>query len=190
MPESQLCNPVEPGSHSIDAAQSLGQPTAVTTADVSIREGASFFQTYFEIIHPRYPFLDVEECSGAYLKWKTGEIDTCNDKGWSMCLLKLIFANGAILQNAWSDRRQHQEPTLQAYVEQSIVSNSSFKPLARIQAMLLYAFHALHGENTSRVIHITGVVMRFAISHHFNCLRHDGSNETDMKIKAWWSIYS
>jgi hypothetical protein len=55
--------------------------------------------------------------------------------------------------------------------------------------MLLYAFHALHGESTSRVVHIVGAVMRFAILHRFHCIRHDGSGETDMKIKAWWCIY-
>jgi hypothetical protein len=61
-------------------------------ADISIGDGASFFQTYFEMIHPRYPFLDVEECSGAYMIWKTGQLASCNDNGWSMCLVKLVFA--------------------------------------------------------------------------------------------------
>jgi hypothetical protein len=87
---SQLTNPVEPESHSTGAAHSITQSTAITMAGISTSEGASFFQTYFEIVHPRYPFLDVEECSGAYLKWKAGEIATCNDNGWSVCLLKLV----------------------------------------------------------------------------------------------------
>lgn len=175
------------------AAQTLNRSVAVTMAGISINEGASFFQTYFEILHPRYPFLDVEECSGAYLKWKTSEIASCDDKGWSTSLLNLIFANGAILQQAWLDhptRRQHQEIMLKAHAEQSIITDSSLRPLSQIQAMLLYAFHALHGESTSRVVHIVGVAMRFAILHRFHAIRHDGSEETDMKIKAWWCIYS
>jgi hypothetical protein len=174
-------------------------------ADVSVREGASFFQTYFEIIHPRYPFLDVEECSTAYLNWKTGEIKSFSEKDWSMCLVKLvcaqpafmpethshvqIIANGAILQYAWLDhtaRRQRQGLDVQ---EQNIISDASFNPSRRIQFLLLHAFLALHGENTERVVHIVGVAMRFAILHGFHCLTNDGTHEVDMKIKAWWSIY-
>ncbi|RDW76517.1 fungal specific transcription factor domain-containing protein [Aspergillus mulundensis] len=78
---------------------------------------------------------------------------------------------------------------LKVHAEQSAIANSSFSLLSRIQAMLLYAFHALHGESTSRVVHIVGVVMRFAIAHRFHCIRHDGTHETEMKIKAWWCIY-
>ncbi|KAJ4324080.1 hypothetical protein N0V84_004046 [Fusarium piperis] len=89
-PATQLSNSVDPGSYAEDTVHSLDASEGSTMTDVSVREAASFFQTYFEIIHPRYPFLDVEECSTAYLKWKTGEIETCNDKDWSMCLLKLV----------------------------------------------------------------------------------------------------
>ncbi|KAM6521736.1 hypothetical protein FALCPG4_011442 [Fusarium falciforme] len=188
-PATQLNNSVDPGSCTTDISHSLGASADATMADVPVREGASFFQTYFEIIHPRYPFLDVAECSTAYLKWKTGEIATCNDKGWSMCLLKLIFANGAILQHAWLDRttrRQRQELVVQ---EQTIIADASFNPFGRVQAMLLHAILALHGENTERVVHIVGMAMRFAILHGFHCLTNDGTHEADMKIKAWWCIY-
>ncbi|KAK7219711.1 hypothetical protein V2G26_007714 [Clonostachys chloroleuca] len=183
-PTTQVINTVEPRSYytvdpSADAAM----------ADVSVREGASFFQTYFETIHPRYPFLDVEECSTAYLKWKTGEMKTCSNIDWPMCLLKLIIANGAILQNAWLDhtaRRQRQGFDVQ---EQSILSDDSLNPSQRIQFLLLHAFLALHGENTERIVHIVGVAMRFAILHGFHRLTNEGTHEADMKIKAWWSIY-
>ncbi|EXK75936.1 hypothetical protein FOQG_19303 [Fusarium oxysporum f. sp. raphani 54005] len=180
--------PADPANYSADTTHCLDPSIAAVMTDISVREGASFFQAYFEIIHPRYPFLDVEECSTAYLKWKTGEIATCSGNVWSMCLLKLIFANGAILQHAWLDNRtrQQQELILQ---EQNIMADSSFKPLARVQAMLLHAFHELHGESTARVAHIVGVVMRFAILNGFHCLTNDGTHETDMKIKAWWCIY-
>ncbi|KAH7121800.1 hypothetical protein B0J13DRAFT_628936 [Dactylonectria estremocensis] len=188
-PPTQVTDQVDPGSYSADDTHSLDPSADAIMTDISVREGASFFQTYFEIIHPRYPFLDVEECSTAYLKWKTGEIHTCTDKSWPLCLLKLIFANGAVLQHAWLDhttRRQRQEFTLQ---EQSIIAGSAFKPLYQVQAMLLHVLHALHGENTARVVHITGIAMRVAILHGFHTLTDDGTAETDMKIKAWWCIY-
>lgn len=78
---------------------------------------------------------------------------------------------------------------LQAQAEQSIMTDSTYPPLARIQAMLLYAIHAIHGESTSRVVHIIGVVMRFAVLHRFHCLQDDGSEEANLKIKAWSCIY-
>ncbi|KAH7121517.1 hypothetical protein EDB81DRAFT_952249 [Dactylonectria macrodidyma] len=188
-PPTRATNPVDPESYSADTTHPLDTSADASMTDISVHEGASFFQTYFEIIHPRYPFLDVEECSTAYLKWKTGEINSCNGKSWSLCLLNLIFANGAILQHAWQDhttRRQRQEFTLR---EQSIIADSTFEPLSQVQAMLLHAFHALHGENTGRVVHTIGVAMRFAILHGFHSLADDGTAETDMKIRAWWCIY-
>ncbi|KIV89630.1 hypothetical protein PV10_07016 [Exophiala mesophila] len=173
--------------------QSLSQATAPTVAEVSINEGACFFQTYFETVHPRYPFLDVEECSRAYQDWKTGDIFISSGSAWSSYLVKMIFANGSILRQArldYTTRRQHRDLMLQAQADQSIMTDSTHKPLIRLQAMLLYAIHALHGESTSRLVHIIGVVMRFAVLHRFNRLVNDGTDETIMSIKAWWCIYS
>lgn len=67
----------------------LGQGSAPTIAEVSIHEGALFFQAYFETIHPRYPFLDVEECSKGYQDWKTGEIFTSGSDAWRSYLVKM-----------------------------------------------------------------------------------------------------
>ncbi|KAH9208009.1 hypothetical protein DL95DRAFT_428864 [Leptodontidium sp. 2 PMI_412] len=158
----------------------LGQGSAPTIAEVSIHEGALFFQAYFETIHPRYPFLDVEECSKGYQDWKTGEIFTSGSDAWRSYLAKLDS----------STRQQHHNLMLQAQADQTILTNHSYKPLIRLQAMLLYAIHALHGESTLRVVHITGVAMRFAVMKRFHCLVHDGTAETTMGIKAWWCIYS
>jgi hypothetical protein len=97
-----------------------------------------------------------------------------------------------ILQQARLDhttRRYHRDLMLEAQTEQSIMTDSSYAPLVRIQAMLLYAIHALHGESTSRIVHIIGVVMRFAVLHRFHHLHNDGSPTARMKIKAWSCIY-
>uniref|UniRef100_A0A0D2YER4 Transcription factor domain-containing protein n=1 Tax=Fusarium oxysporum (strain Fo5176) TaxID=660025 RepID=A0A0D2YER4_FUSOF len=83
--------PADEANYSTDTTRSLDPSMAAVVTDISVREGASFFQTYFEIIHPRYPFLDVEECSTAYIKWKAGEIATCGNNAWSTCLLKLVM---------------------------------------------------------------------------------------------------
>jgi len=171
----------------------LGQGSAPTFAEVSIHEGALFFQAYFETVHPRYPFLDAEECSRGYQDWKTGEIFISGRDAWRSYLVKMIFAVGSLLRQAKHDsstRQQHHNLMLQAQADQNILTDHSYRPLIRLQAMLLYAIHALHGESTPRVVHITGVAMRFAVMKRFHCLVHDGTAETTMAIKAWWCIYS
>ncbi|KAF9879262.1 hypothetical protein CkaCkLH20_03495 [Colletotrichum karsti] len=168
----------------------LGQESAPTLAEVSIHEGALYFQTYFEVIHPRYPFLDVEECSRGYQDWKTGELSKPSSDAWRSCL---IFAVGSLLRQAQLDcstPRQHHNLMLQVQAEHTILTDHSYKPLVRLQAMLLYAIHALHGESTPRVVHILGVAMRFAVIKRFHCLVPDGTEETATAIKAWWCIYS
>jgi hypothetical protein len=67
----------------------LGQGSAPTFAEVSVYEGALYFQVYFEAIHPRYPFLDVEECSRGYQDWKTGEIFMSGGHAWRSYLVKM-----------------------------------------------------------------------------------------------------
>ncbi|CAH0023721.1 unnamed protein product [Clonostachys rhizophaga] len=178
-PTTQVINTVEPRSYctvdpSADAAM----------ADVSVRECASFFQTYFETIHLAIPFST----------WRSAAQHTSNGKRARLKPVATetgpcIIANGAILQNAWLDhtaRRQRQGFDVQ---EQSILSDDSLNPSRRIQFLLLHAFLALHGENTERIVHIVGVAMRFAVLHGFHRLTNDGTDEADMKIKAWWSIY-
>ncbi|GKT68941.1 LOW QUALITY PROTEIN: hypothetical protein ColTof4_01364 [Colletotrichum tofieldiae] len=186
----------------------LGQGSAPTFAEVSIHEGAVFFQVYFETIHPRYPFLDVEECSRGYQDWRMGEIFLSSTDAWRSYLVKMaretvssssqpralsnIFAVGSLLRQAKLDgftRQQHHNLMLQAQADQTILTDHSYKPLVRLQSMLLYAIHALHGESTPRLGHIIGVAMRFAVMKGFHRLVHDGTAETAMAIKAWWCIY-
>jgi hypothetical protein len=81
---------VDQGSDTTVPIHTLSQSTGPTLSEVSINEGATFFQTYFEVIHPRYPFLDVEECSRAYLEWKTGVISIVHVSGWSSYLVKMV----------------------------------------------------------------------------------------------------
>jgi hypothetical protein len=190
----------------------LGQGSAPTVVEVPIHEGALFFHIYFEAVQPRYPFLDVEECRRAYQDWKTGEIYISGGDAWRSYLVKMacqaassssnrehyltsdqIFAVGSLLRQARLDcstRQQHHDLMLQAQADQTIVTDPLYKPVIRLQAMLLYAIHALHGESTPRLVHIVGVAMRFAVMKRFHCLEYDGTAETTMAIKAWWCIYS
>jgi hypothetical protein len=79
-------------AHDGNAFEPSAAPTAPAVSSVSVPEGASFFQTYFELVHPRYPFLDVEECSQAYLAWRNGEIFVSHGSGWSSYLVKMVFS--------------------------------------------------------------------------------------------------
>ncbi|KAM0234320.1 hypothetical protein ACHAP5_010134 [Fusarium lateritium] len=170
----------------------LGRGPAPSFAEVSIHEGAVLFQVYFETIHPRYPFLDVEECSQGYQDWRMGGISLSSTDAWRSYLVKMIFAVGSLLRQAKLDgstRHQHHNLMVQAQADQTILTDHSYKPLVRLQAMLLYAIHALHGESTPRLGHIIGVAMRFAVMKGFQRLVDDGTAETAMAIRAWWCIY-
>ncbi|KAG4433625.1 hypothetical protein IFR05_010901 [Cadophora sp. M221] len=201
-PEGNLYSVSDVANHDTTTNSAMPEPildqgSTPTFAQVSVHEGALFFQVYFETIHPRYPFLDVEECSRGYQDWKTGEIFTPSSDPWRSYLVKMaceaIFAVGSLLRQAKLDsstHQQHHNLMLQAQADQTILTDHSYKPLVRVQAMLLYAIHAMLGESTPRMVHITGVAMRFAVMKRFHCLVYDGTAETAMAIKAWWCIYS
>lgn len=75
--------------------------------------------------------------------------------------------------------------------ERGVISNEHASPLVRLKAMLLHVILALHGENTPRLVHLTGVTMRFATLHGFHRLNVSGANvEMDASIKAWSCIYA
>ncbi|KAF2014675.1 hypothetical protein BU24DRAFT_493228 [Aaosphaeria arxii CBS 175.79] len=160
--------------------------------DVPVRSGAGYFQAYFELIHPRYPFLDVEECSKAYQQWKAGFVPSQNDI-WSKFLVKMIFAIGCILQSSRLDQSAqglHSDLITQAEASQSIMTNESNTPLLRLQAMLLYTIYALHGDSASRIVHITGVAMRFAVLHGFHQIQNGEAAQNTLNIKAFSCVYA
>lgn len=67
----------------------LGLGSAPTFEEVSVREGAVYFQVYFEVIHPRYPFLDVEECSRGYQDWRMSGFFPSSTDAWESYLVKM-----------------------------------------------------------------------------------------------------
>jgi hypothetical protein len=75
-----------------------GDGPAPSLAEVSVHEGAVFFQVYFETIHPRYPFLDVEECSRGYQDWRLGAIFLSGTDAWRSYLVKMVSRPGFSLQ--------------------------------------------------------------------------------------------
>lgn len=72
---------------------------------------------------------------------------------------------------------------------QGIISDPQASPLLRLQAMLLYVIFALLGDSTSRLVHFSGVAMRFATLHGFHRLKDSEGEESDQKIRAWSCIY-
>jgi hypothetical protein len=58
---------------------------------ISHIDTARFLYTYFDLIHPRYPFLDVDECSSAYLYYKRMLVVTDEvQASWYSFLLTLV----------------------------------------------------------------------------------------------------
>ncbi|RDW69241.1 hypothetical protein BP6252_08261 [Coleophoma cylindrospora] len=176
------------GTSSMSPPQDYHVPAA--TEDITISTAASFFRTYFAYIHPQYPFLSIEDCNEWYLQWKTAP-KHLPIRGWPAFFVKMIFAIGSLIQSRDSSSQdQHQTLKAQAQAEQGIVADSKSTILVRMQAMLLSAMLALHGESTSRIIHVIGAIMRFAAAHDFHRLVDDGSEEANLRIKVWSCAYS
>lgn len=62
--EPFLFDPISEDGHPSSSYTSSFQPSQIF---ISIPDAARYFQLYFDIVHARYPFLDVEECSKAYI---------------------------------------------------------------------------------------------------------------------------
>lgn len=87
--------------------------------------------------------------------------------------------------------KQHALLLARVQNERGVISNNHASPLVRLKAMLLHVILALHGENTSRLVHLSGVTMRFATLHGFHHLPASESNEEiDARTKAWSCIYA
>ncbi|CAK7207372.1 hypothetical protein SEUCBS139899_010182 [Sporothrix eucalyptigena] len=151
------------------------------SVDISVAQAASFFRTYFSVVHPQYPFLDMQLCSGYYLAWKQ-----------SLSGRRLIFALGSLIESKNDDAPyfRHQNLKALAQAEQSIMTDSNLTPLLRLQAMLLSAMFALHAENTWRIAHISGVIIKFATVHRFHRLRPATNADGQICIRVWSSIYA
>ncbi|RDW66646.1 hypothetical protein BP5796_09395 [Coleophoma crateriformis] len=155
-------------------------------AQLTIPAAASFFNIYFQAIHPQYPFLSLPDCGNWYQEWKSTP-DKTTLRGWPGYFVSMILAIGSLVHSKGSELAdlQHKELRTQAQMEQAIVTDIVTTPLIQLQAMLLSAMLALHGESTSRIAHISGAIIRFATMHDFHNIVNDGTDESILKIKAW-----
>lgn len=61
---------LEPLMVNAESATFKSSPTSISKVSITTADAANYFQIYFEVIHPRYPFLMVEDCVQAYSRWK------------------------------------------------------------------------------------------------------------------------
>jgi hypothetical protein len=57
--------------------------------EIPTATAASFFRTYFQYIHPQYPFLDIETCGEWYTEWKLAP-GSAPIKGWPAFFVKMV----------------------------------------------------------------------------------------------------
>lgn len=57
--------------------------------EIPTATAASFFRTYFQFIHPQYPFLSLKDCGDWYTEWKMAP---ANDpiSGWPAFFVKMV----------------------------------------------------------------------------------------------------
>ncbi|KAH7127899.1 hypothetical protein B0J13DRAFT_679418 [Dactylonectria estremocensis] len=164
----------------------------ISPNEISLTAAASFFRTYFTVIHPQYPFLDIKLCAEYYTTW-TQSLPNAAPTGWPAFFVNMIFAIGSLIESK-SDNSpdpKYQNLKSRAQAEQSIMTDSTSTPLIRLQAMLLSAMFALHAESTWRIAHISGAIVKFATLHRFHRLKKDPESPSNlMAIRVWSCAYN
>lgn len=56
---------------------------------IPVSTAASFFRTYFQCIHPQYPFLSIKDCNLWYDQWKSAPADN-PITGWPALFVKMV----------------------------------------------------------------------------------------------------
>ena len=82
-------------SRFMDGGNDSSRPV-MSKADIPIPVVASFFQTYFAVIHPQYPFLDIEVCADYYTAWKDAPPDAA-PVGWPAFFVNMVVTAPCIL---------------------------------------------------------------------------------------------
>ncbi|KAH8680364.1 hypothetical protein BGZ61DRAFT_520184 [Ilyonectria robusta] len=178
-------------SRFINGGLEIQNNPGVSPNDILLPVAASFFRSYFTVIHPQYPFLDIKLCAEYYTAWK-GSLPNAVPIGWPAFFVNMIFAIGSLIESKSdnSPDAKYQNLKSRAQAEQSIMTDSTSTPLIRLQAMLLSAMFALHAESTWRIAHISGAIMKFATLHRFHRLKRDPSCPTNlMSIRVWSCAY-
>lgn len=58
--------------------------------EIPTATAASFFRTYFQAIHPQYPFLSVKDCGDWYEEWKMAPVGN-PISGWPAFFVKMVI---------------------------------------------------------------------------------------------------
>ena len=57
--------------------------------EIPTATAASFFRTYFQFIHPQYPFLSIKDCGDFYTEWKMAPANR-PISGWPAFFVKMV----------------------------------------------------------------------------------------------------
>ena len=64
--------------------------------DIPLSAAASFFRSYFTVIHPQYPFLDVKTCAEYYDEWKRS-LANATLIGWPVFFVNMVIMSRTII---------------------------------------------------------------------------------------------
>jgi hypothetical protein len=76
-------------SRSAEGNPSTHGSLAVSPNNIPLWAAASFFRTYFTMIHPQYPFLDIKECEDYYNQWKAS-LPNSATVGWPNFFVNMV----------------------------------------------------------------------------------------------------
>lgn len=86
------------------AYPSTGLGVRTETLDqVPVATAASFFRTYFQVVHPQYPFLSLKDCGDWYEAWKMAPPE-CPIVGWPAFFVKMVYLVSFFKENeGWTN---------------------------------------------------------------------------------------
>ena len=80
-------------------------PRPEVVDEIPTATAASFFRTYFQFIHPQYPFLSIKDCGDSYTEWKMAPANN-PISGWRAFFVKMVckppFRVFCITRSNWS----------------------------------------------------------------------------------------
>ena len=75
--------------------QRMVTPKSDGPEDIPTATAASFFRTYFNTIHPQYPFLSIKDCADWYNEWRRAPPDQPLT-GWPAYFVKMVSSTSAL----------------------------------------------------------------------------------------------
>jgi hypothetical protein len=153
--------------------------------------GHRILQTYFDKIHPRYPFLDRTEVYRLHARRYQIDLSSHADR-FGVFKLNMVYAIGVtLLQLTASYSKTSPESHFMAALQHVSAARQSHT-LRNIEAMTLLVIYKLRSPFNSGIWYMIGLAMRTCIDmglHREASYKIGDPFQNEMKRRLFWSVY-